>query len=434
MTAEAAIAWVDENAKQIAGHSRKYLPYAPYDQEDFLQDAYEAALEAATVSMERQVFFPACFWTLYKGKISAVTPNPDSRCKAGSSAPPRTSCDSSDFTSKQFAQEYTTCDFEPLFNIDIDQAYPFVRHCLTPKEEQILEALLGIHGGTMKIKEAARHLECSPANVRQALNRACRRISSLVASGELDAEFVETEIMKQLEVMLEAEKPEENRTAKPDTRCDAPSGGDSQKERPRRHQDSHNRRKVDSRRSMGAKIQQAPHSNKVVANEILQVPSLGVISIPGTDMGFSILGTVPTREDFMDLHQIKKTGSRYDFCFENTNAFVANNNSSPARSIVPCPHRESRKEPVDNVISLFDRKVPHAPTLNSNNNRNGPINVSLDRYGGASLVKQDRSPPVRVAKRKRNVERRGRNEPISIFNDIDSVGDLAEPIQLSMAA
>ena len=433
MTAEAAIAWVDENAKQIAGHSRKYLPYAPYDQEDFLQDAYEAALEAATVSMERQVFFPACFWTLYKGKISAVTPNPDSRCKAGSSAPPRTSCDSSDFTSKQFAQEYATCDFEPLFNIDIDQVYPFVRHCLTPKEEQILEALLGIHGGTMKIKEAARHLECSPANVRQALNRACRRISSLVASGELDAEFVEIEIMKQFEVMLEAEKPEENRTTKPDTRRDAPSGGDSQKEQPRRHQDSHNRRKVDSRRSMGAKTHQAPHSNKVVANEILQVSSLGVISIPGTDMGFSILGTVPTREDFMDLHQIKKTGSRYDFCFENTNAFAANN-SSTIRSIVLCSHRQRRKEPVDNVISLFDRKVPHAPTLNPSNNRNGPINVYLDRHGGASPVKQDRSPPVRVAKRKRNIERIGRKELKNVFNDIVSVGDLAEPIQRSMAA
>jgi hypothetical protein len=434
MTAEAAIAWVDENVKQIAGHSRKYLPYAPYDQEDFLQDAYEAALEAATVSMERQVFFPACFWTLYKGKISAVTPNPDSKCKAGSSAPPRAFCDSSDFTSKQFVQDDTTHHLEPLFNIDVDQAYPFVRHYLTPKEEQILEALLGIHGGTMKIKEAARHLECSPANVRQALNRVCRRISSLVSSGELDAEFVESEIMKQFEVMLEAEKPEEKRTAKPDSRRDASSGGDSQKERPRCHQDSHNGRKADSRRSMDAKTHQAPHSNMVVANEVLQVSSLGVISIPGTDMGFSILGTVPTRDDFMDHHQIKRTGSRYDFCFENTNAFAASNNSSTIRSIVLCPHRQSRKEPVDNVISLFDRKVPHAPTLNQNNNRNGPINVYLDRYGGASPVKQDRSPPVRVAKRKRNIERIGRKELKNVFNDIVSVGDLAESIQRSMAA
>lgn len=400
MTAEDAIAWVDENTKQIAGHSRKYLPYAPYDQEDFLQDAYEAALEAATLSMERQFFFPACFWTLYKGKISAVTPNPDSRCKAGSSAPPRTSCDSSDFTSKLFSQEETPCHLDLLFNIDIDQIYPFVRHCLTPKEEQILEALLGIHGGTMKIKEAARHLKCSPANIRQALNRACRRISSLVANGELDVELVESEIMKQFEVMMETEKPEENRIAKPDTPHDAPSGEGSQKERPRRHQDSHNIRKVDSLCSIAAKTNQAPHSSKAVANEILQASSLGAITIPEKDRKVSRLGTVPTRKDFMDLHQIKKTGMRYDFCFKSTNAFAASNNSSSIGRILLCLHRGVKKEPVENVMSLFDREVPHPPTLNQNNNRNGPTNVYLDRYGGASPVKQNRSPPVSVEKAK----------------------------------
>ena len=59
-TPEDAITWVDQNAKQIIGHSRKYLPFAPYDQEDFLQDAYEAALEATKVSTDRQVpFLPA---------------------------------------------------------------------------------------------------------------------------------------------------------------------------------------------------------------------------------------------------------------------------------------------------------------------------------------------------------------------------------------
>lgn len=434
MTAEAAIAWVDQNAKQIAGHSRKYLPYAPYDQEDFLQDAYEAALEAATVSMERQVFFPACFWNLYKGKISAVTPNPDSKCRAGSSTPPRAFCDSSDFTSKQFAQEDTTCHLEPLFNIDIDQAYPFVRHYLTPKEEQILEALLGIHGGTMKIKEAARHLECSPANVRQALNRACRRISLLVASGELDAEFVETEIMKQFEVVLEAEKPEENRTAKPDTRRDAPSGGDSQKEQPKRHQDSHNRKNTDSRRSMGAKAHQIPHRNKAVASEILQVSSFGVISISGSDRGLSILETVPTWEDFMDSQPIRRTGSHYDFCCEDMTAFVASNNSSTESSMVLFPQRECRKAPVDNVISLFDRKMSPAPDSSQNNNRNGPVHIFSDKYSGAPPVKQDRSPPARIAKIKRSIEKMGRNGPTDLFTDISSSESLVAQVQLHLAA
>jgi len=432
MTAEAAIAWVDQNAKQITGHSRKYLPYAPYDQEDFLQDAYEAALEAAAISEDRQVFFPACFWTLFKGKIAAVTPNPESKCRAGSSSPPRTACDWSDFISKQFVQENSTCHLEPLFNIDIDQAYPFVRHYLTPKEEQILEALLGIHGGTMKIKEAARYLECSPANIRQALNRVCRRISLLVASGELDAEFVETEIMKQFEAMLKTEKPEVNRTAKPDSWRDAPSGGDSQKEQPRCHQDSHNRSKTDSRRSMGAKTHLDPHRNKAVASEILQVSSFGVISIPGSDRGLSILETVPTWEDFMDLQPIRRTGSLYDFCLEDMTAFVARNNSSTERSMVLFSQRECRKAAVDNVISLFDRKMSPAPDSSQNNNRKGPVDIFSDRYGGVPSVKQDRSPPVRIVKR--NIELMGRNGPINPFTDRASEGLLVAQVQLHLAA
>jgi len=434
MTAEAAIAWVDQNIKQIAGHSRKYLPYAPYDQEDFLQDAYEAALEAATVSTERQVIFPACFWNLYKGKLAAVTPNPESKSKSGSTSPPRKLCDSSAFTSKRFAQEDNTCHLEPLFTIDVDQAYPFVRDYLTPKEEQILEALLGIHGGTMKIKEAARHLECTPANVRQALNRSCRRISSLVASGELDAEFVESEIMKQIEVVLEIQELEVNKIVKPDMRRDAPSGEDSQKVQPKHHQDPHNRRMADSHRSMGTKTHQTPHSNKVVLDEIRQVSFFGVIPIPGSNMGLSILGTVPIWEDFVDTQPMKRAGSHYDFCLVDMTGNVASNNSSTVRSIAPCPQQECRKEPVDNVISLFDRKGPPAFSLSQNNNRNGPVDIFFDRHGGASQVKQDLSPPVRATKRKRSNEQIGRSEPISIFNNIVPVGDLAKPIQLAMAA
>jgi len=56
-TNEEAIGWVNENAKTILGHIRKYLPFAPYDQEDYLQDAYEAALAAVQVARDRQVPF-----------------------------------------------------------------------------------------------------------------------------------------------------------------------------------------------------------------------------------------------------------------------------------------------------------------------------------------------------------------------------------------
>jgi hypothetical protein len=104
LSSEEAIDWVDQNARQILGHARKYLPFAPYDQEDFRQDAYEAALEAARVSAERDIPFPACFWILFKGKISDVTPFPGSRRNAGSCSSPSTFCEWTDFSTKVFGQ------------------------------------------------------------------------------------------------------------------------------------------------------------------------------------------------------------------------------------------------------------------------------------------------------------------------------------------
>ncbi len=197
LSSEEAIDWVDQNARQILGHARKYLPFAPYDQEDFRQDAYEAALEAARVSAERDIPFPACFWILFKGKISDVTPFPGSRRNAGSCSPPSTFCDWTDFSTKVFGQATSAdaCPSQPI--VDIDQIYSFIRPYLTVVENQVLELIFGIHDGPMKIRETARHLGCSPANVRQTLNRVCNRLSLLVQSGELKIQLVDGEIVGQ---------------------------------------------------------------------------------------------------------------------------------------------------------------------------------------------------------------------------------------------
>lgn len=181
LTMEEAVAWVDQNAKIIRGHIRKYDPFAPYDQEDFLQDAYEAALVAAKVSAERQISFPSCFWVTFKGKISEVTPNPDSKRHGGSFSPPSNQCSSFEF---EFF-DWGNSPSRPLFNIDIDRLFLVIRKHLTPAEDKILGLALGIREGRKANREIARDLGCSPANVRQALNRTYSRLSSLVQSGQL---------------------------------------------------------------------------------------------------------------------------------------------------------------------------------------------------------------------------------------------------------
>ncbi len=187
MTIEDAIAWVGRNTKIIQGHTRKYLPFAPYDQEDFLQDAYEAALEAVKISTERQIPFPACFWIIFKGKISEVTPHPNSNRHAGSSSPPSTACTTSEFF------DWGSGPWETLCIVDIDRLYLAIRKHLTPVEDKILVLALGLREGRKGIREIGRELGCSPANVRQTLNRIYRRLSLLVEEGQLQIGFSDVE-------------------------------------------------------------------------------------------------------------------------------------------------------------------------------------------------------------------------------------------------
>jgi len=57
------LAWVAENISKIRSHSRKYLAYSPYECEEFIQAAYEAALLAYN---DENHEFEQSFWFHYK--------------------------------------------------------------------------------------------------------------------------------------------------------------------------------------------------------------------------------------------------------------------------------------------------------------------------------------------------------------------------------
>ena len=194
LTTAEAVAWVDQNARMIQSHTRKYLSYAPYDQEDFLQDAYEAAIVAARVSADRQIPFPPCFWITFKGEIAGVTPYPDSGHHAGSFSPPTTMCFSSEFF------DWGNNSAGTLFHIDIERVYWIIREHLTPADDELLEMALGIRGGRKAIREIARDFGCSPANIRQKLNRIYRRLARLVESGHLQIDLKDVDPREQASV------------------------------------------------------------------------------------------------------------------------------------------------------------------------------------------------------------------------------------------
>jgi hypothetical protein len=360
---EDAISWVDQNAKQIIGHSRKYLPFAPYDQEDFLQDAYEAALEAVEVSMERQIPFPACFWVLFKGKVSAVTPNPGSKRNAGSCSPPRTICDFSDFATERLDPPDIVDPKESVSTIDVDRVYPLIREHLTSVEALTLEAVVGIHEGPMKIKEAARFLGCSPANIRQTLARAYSRISGLVESGELNIQIVEGEIvqlpstiaiptLEPLEGAVDTQDSEAF-TEKGIRRSDDPSEEGPAQDHPRFHQAPMGRKKQNSCLPLDPKTLQATCSDS--------------------------LENLLVWNDLADGHAEIMTSRRHGHHLADMKGFV-DNGISVTRRIAPRIQRESRGRLKINSSGIerksgFEAANSIVNQISSPNCRNGTIYI-----------------------------------------------------------
>jgi len=73
---DCAVDWVDRNKHRIRGRAMKFARMSPYDTEDFLQDAYEAALLAEQVAARKGLDFERCFWVTYRrvtcGKLNEI--------------------------------------------------------------------------------------------------------------------------------------------------------------------------------------------------------------------------------------------------------------------------------------------------------------------------------------------------------------------------
>lgn len=436
---EEAIDWVDQNAKQILGHTRKYLPFAPYDQEDFLQDAYEAALEASKISEERQIPFPACFWVLFKGKISDVTPNPGSKRNAGSCSPPSTSCDWSDFSTDVHEVGSIFDPSESLSTIDIDQVYPLIRHYLTPAEDRVLELLLGIHEGPLKIREAARHLGCSPPNVRQTLNRVCSRISALVESGELNIHFIDGEIVRlqpclenngferpdaYQEVMAPALDPESLET-KPQRRSNNPPEGVSRQDQPKQHHGLQPRRASAPHHASETKIGRTPHLPRgFVPNEDGQSQTLGSTSSQAQGL---IKISAPGKGFWGDL----KLGQPEKM------TLTSSGNGSYAQAVNPgCKyliHPEARNGP-RNTNSSVDEQSSIMTRTGSWQCRNGPGYRYADSSADDPPVERAPHSPGFTPRRKSTPGPTCRNGPVYFCSDLPPDGHPIEWAQFRLAA
>ena len=62
---EELLYWVRENLTKIKGHARKYLPYSPYELEEFIQQAYETAVRACRKNRQKNDF-EKIFWSSFR--------------------------------------------------------------------------------------------------------------------------------------------------------------------------------------------------------------------------------------------------------------------------------------------------------------------------------------------------------------------------------
>lgn len=176
-----AVEWVKNNEAVIKGNIVKYRNFSPYEECDYMQEAFEAAMIATLRVKAKEIAFEAAFWKIFRRQVSLFTPNPDDKSN-GSNSVPSHLC-SVDLDSISMKQRTKRRRKKP----DIEAIYHVVCHFLTEKEQQILLMSLGISAeGRLSNYEIAERLGCSVANVRDILGRAHRRLKGLVMKGTID--------------------------------------------------------------------------------------------------------------------------------------------------------------------------------------------------------------------------------------------------------
>lgn len=175
-----AAEWVKDHRKAIKGYVAKYRMFSPYEECDFMQEAFEAAMIAAMRCRTKHIRFEAAFWTIFRSQISVITPSPDILTHGSNSIPSNLCTEDLDSISEIRSNKRTE---QP----DIEAIYNSISYLLTEKEQQVLYLSLGIgKEGKLSNYEIADRLGCVVSNVRDILNRALERIRGLVAKGTID--------------------------------------------------------------------------------------------------------------------------------------------------------------------------------------------------------------------------------------------------------
>lgn len=199
--------WVDEHKGLILTRAKAhYVKHAPYDIDDYLQDAYASAIEAvAVINQNPRLQFDGVFRNIFYRNIAKVIPWKDedreaNRERRANDPAYKAICEKKGLRAKgtkekpvrqrnQASTSFPSSDRVDLplemlpqrkraRKINIEHVYGMVKNKLTPREQEVMELSLGLtRRGELTPNEIAKELGISRMTVRTLEGRALKKVS-----------------------------------------------------------------------------------------------------------------------------------------------------------------------------------------------------------------------------------------------------------------
>jgi len=173
-----AIAWVDQYMGLVNMEIRKSMVFSPYDPEDFLHDAYEAALLATGVSERKGISFSTAFWHIFGKRSFQVSHGNAAKRRIGFS--PSVSAYQEYSDEIFYGGEAYPPDPENLFlsrknGQTEEEVLYLLAERLKPVEKRVLSCICGLTGKQMSLAETALFLGTSKGAVHQSFRRIMKK-------------------------------------------------------------------------------------------------------------------------------------------------------------------------------------------------------------------------------------------------------------------
>jgi len=190
MRRKGAVAWVDRHSHLVRMKSMDFMANSPYDMEDFLHDAYEAALRTVRVSRRKGISFSSVFWRTFRRHALRIAP---SACMKRSNGVSMSAFDCQQYSDEVYygGDGYLRDPEDIILNGRYsgeaeEKALLCLHERLTSLEKRVLVCICGMEGGRMSQSETAHFLGMTVGAVHQTCRRIMKRAAGLHNNHVLD--------------------------------------------------------------------------------------------------------------------------------------------------------------------------------------------------------------------------------------------------------